>query len=58
MSLLLRTTVLGGATPLCHHIVQLITFEQDRKEVYLPLRLCLSLLHVMTKATLAVLFML
>ncbi len=44
-SLICGTAVLGGATPLCHHIIQLISLEQHREEMYLSLRLCLGFLY-------------
>lgn len=44
-SLIFGTAVLRGATPLCHHIVQLISLEQYGEEMYLSLRLCLGFLY-------------
>ena len=44
-SLICGTAVLGGATPLCHHIIQLISLEQHGEEMYLSLRLCLGFLY-------------
>lgn len=50
-SLICGTAVLGGATPLCHNIVQLISLEQHREEMYLSLRLCLGFLYSTPKAS-------
>ena len=50
-SLICGTAVLGGATPLCHHIIQLISLEQHREEMYLSLRLRLGFLYSTLQAS-------
>ncbi len=50
-SLICGTTVLGGATPLCHHIIQLISLEQHGEEMYLSLSLCLGFLYSTLQAS-------